>query len=360
MKKWFILLSFILIFGTGCFDYTELNDMAIISGISIDYEENLYKVAFEILNTQNKENVETNEKVFLANGSGSSISEAFSNAALEIADLPYMAHLKTIIISEDVAKEHVEEIIDFLIRDNHIRNIFYLTIAKDTSAYLVLSHTDKNNPVVSTAVSNLIDSDIYSNHIAAELNFEQFVMNIIDPRKDTYVSSIEIQDDILKLGPIAIFKNYNMQNFLTEEESATFNVMNGESKEIHFKVNCPNNENNFIVLTTFNKPKTETKIEGNNVTLKAEVETRVVENHCELDFKEVSTYERIQEKIKEKLIKDMQNVMEKSLQNESDILRIEQIYYQKYKKEVDFTKLNYYFDANAIINRNGLIFEVKS
>ena len=214
--------------------------------------------------------------------------------------------------------------------------------------------------MTSTAIANLIDSDIYSNHIAAELNFEQFVMNIIDPRKDTYVSSIELKDNVLKLGPMAIFKKYQMQDYLTEEESATFNVINGESKEIHFKINCPNDSSKFIVLTTFNHPKSEITLENQQVTLKTEVETRIVENHCDLDFKKVSTYEQIEEKIKEKLQQNMQSVVNTSLRNESDILRIEQIYYQKYKKEVDFTKLKYNFEARAIINRNGLIFEVKS
>ncbi len=360
MKRKWIILSFLILFCSGCYDYTEINDMSIVSGISIDYEKDKYNVAFEILNTQNKENQETDEKVYAAFGSGSSLSEAFSNTSLELANFPYMAHLKTIIISEEVARYHVEDIIDFLIRDNHIRNIFYLTVAKGGSAYDILSKTDKNNPVVSTAIANLIDSDIYANHIASNLNFEQFVMNIIDPRKDTYVSSIEIKDDILKLGPLAIFKSYQMQEYLTEEESATFNVMIGESKEVHFKVSCPNDASKFISLTTFNKPKSNVQIDDNNVTLKTEVETRIVENHCTMNFKDSNTYEQIEKQIKNQLEKNMQKVMETSLKNDSDIFRIEQIYYQKYKQDTDFKKLHYNYQASAIINRNGLIFEVKS
>ena len=359
MKKFILLLFFVLFFCSGCFDYTELNDMAIVSGISIDYEDDQFQVAFEILNTSNKEDSQGTSKVYFTKGIGSSISEAFSDASLEIAKLPYMAHLKTIVINEEVAKEHVEEIIDFLIRDNHIRNIFYLTIAKDSSAFDIINNFDDNNPVASTAIANLIDSDIYSNNIAADLNFEKFVVNIIDPRKDTYVSSIEIENGVLKLGPLAIFKSYNMQTYLTEEQSATFNVLNGDSKEIHFKVNCPNNEENFIVLTTFNKPKSEVEIEKENVKLKTEVELRMVENHCNLDFKQIETYEEIQKKVEEKLKKDMQEVMEESLKYQSDILKIGQTYYQKNKKEIDFTTLNYTYDAKAIINRNGLIFEVE-
>ena len=51
MKKLLILLiiPFIL---SGCYDYNELNDLAIISGIGIDYENEEYIVTYEILSTK--------------------------------------------------------------------------------------------------------------------------------------------------------------------------------------------------------------------------------------------------------------------------------------------------------------------
>lgn len=359
MKKFF-LLSFVLLFlSSGCYDYIELNEMAIVSGISIDYEEEMYSVAFEILNTVSKDDKQNQPKVYIAKGKGNSISEAFSNTSFEIAKSPYLVHLKTVIINEEIAKEHVKEIIDFLIRDNHIRNIFYLAVAKDTKAFSILNATDANNPVVSTAIADLIESTTFTNNIASDLNFEQFVTNIIDPKKDTYLSSILIENDVLKLGPMAIFKEYNLQTYFDEDESATFNLMNGSSKEIHFKVNCPNDEENFIVLTTFNKPKSEIEIEQESVKISSEIETRIVENHCNMDFKKVDTYENIQKQVEEKLKENMEKVMKKSIEYDSDVLKINQINYQKNKKEIDFTKLNYSFDAKVIINRNGLIFEVE-
>lgn len=359
MKKYFILFVTLLFLTSGCYDYTELNDMAIVSGISIDYQENAFQVSFEILNTVNKDDDPDAPKVYLTEGSGTSISEAFADASLEIAKIPYLAHLKTLVIGEEVAKEHTKEIIDFLIRDNHIRNIFFLVVAKDTTAFNIIHNTDTNNPVASTAIANLIDSALFTNNIAAKLNYEKFVTNIIDPRKDTFATSVAIENGILKLGPLAIFKGYDMQLFLTEEESATFNVMNGESEEIHFNVKCPNDENEFIVLTTFNHPKSEVEIEKDTVKIKSEIETRIVENHCKMDFKKVSTYESIQEKVEEKLKNNMKKVMETSLKYDSDILKIKQIYYQKNKQDIDFKNLNYEYDAKVIINRNGLIFEVE-
>ncbi len=359
MKKFLFLLFFVPILCSGCFDYTELNDMAIVSGISIDYLEDTYHVGFEILNTVNKDDSQNQPKVYLVEGNGSSISEAFSDATLEIAKFPYLAHLKTIVISEEIAKEHVKEIIDYLIRDNHVRNIFYLAVARDSSALEILKNTDENNPVASTAIAKLIDSNILSNNIAASLNFEQFVTNIIDPRKDTFVSTLKIENGVIKLAPLAIFKEYNMVAYLSEEESVTFNAMSGEAKEMHFKVSCPNDNENFIALTSFDKPKSGIEIEDKTVKISTEIETRIVENHCNMDFKKVETYEKIQESVQESLKKSMKQLMEKSIEYDSDILKIKQIYYQKNKKDISFTKLNYEYEAKVIINRNGLIFEVE-
>lgn len=359
MKKFIFLIIFVILFTSGCYDYTELNEMAIVSGISIDYKEDKFHVAYEILNTVNQNDKQEQAKVYIAKGEGKSIAEAFSATSFEIAKSPYLAHLKTVIINEELAREHVEEIIDFLIRDNHIRKIFYLTVAKDTTAYEILTNTDDNNPVVSTAIADLIESVTFTNNIASDLNFEKFVTNIIDPRKDTYVSSIKIENGVLKLGPLGIFKKYQLQSFLTENQSATFNLMNGSSEEMHFKIPCPNDEEKFMILTSFNKPKSGIEIEKKQVKISTEVETRIIEDHCKMNFKNVETYEKIQEAVEKKLKKDMKSMMDTSLKYKSDILKIEQAYYQKNKKNIDFTKLDYTYDAKVIINRNGLIFEVK-
>ena len=78
MKKIIFILLIPLFLG-GCYDYQELNDLAIISGIAIDYEDD-YEVTFEVLECQ-KEN---DEKTSYVKATGKTISEAFANASLKI------------------------------------------------------------------------------------------------------------------------------------------------------------------------------------------------------------------------------------------------------------------------------------
>jgi spore germination protein KC len=360
MKKKLILIIFILGLTTGCYDYIELNNLAIVSGISIDYYDDEFHVAFEILNTKNREENSNEEKVYIATGSGSTITDAFFDTSLSIAKTTYVAHLKTVIIDEEVARNHTEEIIDFLIRDNYIRNIFYLVMARDTTAYEVLTCTDTNNPVSSSAIKDLIESVYYVNNISSKLNFEKFVVNIIDEYKDTYISSIEIENETLKLGPIAVFKDYNMQGYLTENESATFNILSNATEENHFTITCPNDTDNFITFSSYASPKSSIQVNSNKATIKSEIEVRIIENHCNMDFKDTNTYLELQESLESSLKKDMKKLINTLINYNSDSLAINHTYYEKNKKGIDFKSLDYEYKTKVYINRNGLVFEVKT
>ena len=51
MKKILIIILTLLL-CTGCYDYKEINDLAIISAIGVDYENDEYVITLEILNDQ--------------------------------------------------------------------------------------------------------------------------------------------------------------------------------------------------------------------------------------------------------------------------------------------------------------------
>ena len=75
---------FILILG-GCYDYKELNDMSIVSGIGIDFIDNEYLVSLEITKSS-KDGSSTEIETKVVTGSDSNISIAFSNAMNMIFD----------------------------------------------------------------------------------------------------------------------------------------------------------------------------------------------------------------------------------------------------------------------------------
>ena len=76
IKLFFVLL--LLTLTTACYNYNELNDLAISTGMSIDYKEGKYVVNLLIANSKKSQasTVEGEAQSIVYEGKGKTISEA--------------------------------------------------------------------------------------------------------------------------------------------------------------------------------------------------------------------------------------------------------------------------------------------
>ena len=65
MKRIFIIVSLVLVL-CGCYDYRELNDMSVVTGIGIDYKDNKYIVSLEVTKSIKDGDFFTNEELLNA------------------------------------------------------------------------------------------------------------------------------------------------------------------------------------------------------------------------------------------------------------------------------------------------------
>ena len=62
MKK--IILLFILLFSlTGCFDYVEIDDLVIITGMLIDYKDNEFEITSQVIENDGKTIIKVNNNI---------------------------------------------------------------------------------------------------------------------------------------------------------------------------------------------------------------------------------------------------------------------------------------------------------
>ena len=112
MKKLLILLI-VPFFLTGCFDYQELNNRAVIAGVAIDYQEDAFLVDLEILNNKKSSSQEEeSDKTYYVSGSGSTLDEAFQIAHSRLSKDPYYSHLKLLILATELAEEKLADVLD--------------------------------------------------------------------------------------------------------------------------------------------------------------------------------------------------------------------------------------------------------
>ena len=146
MKKKFCFVLFatiILTCFTGCYNYRELENLAIVTGLSIDKKDGEYIVGTLIANSKKQEasSKEGQSQSIVYEGRGKSIMEAFYDIDLESPKQLYIGHLTVAIIDESIAKNEIEKISDILIRSPESRKNFYVLIAKDAKAIDVLKIT---------------------------------------------------------------------------------------------------------------------------------------------------------------------------------------------------------------------------
>ena len=136
MKKISLLLLLVPIFLVGGCNYHELNDIYLVSALSVDYDSE-YKVS--LLTVSDNEESPTR----FIEGYGKSLEKTFYHINNNYNKPLYLGHLNLIIISEEASKKGIKPLLDIINEDNETKKNFYLVLAKNTKAIDVLQTLSK-------------------------------------------------------------------------------------------------------------------------------------------------------------------------------------------------------------------------
>ena len=359
MKKLLILLI-IPFFLTGCFDYQELNNRAVIAGVAIDYQEDAFLVDLEILNNKKSSSQEEeSDKTYYVSGTGSTLDEAFQTAHSRLSKDPYYSHLKVLILGTELAEEKLADVLDYMIRDATIRNIFLPVIAKGVSAKEVLESTTKENPVVSTSIQSMIENNKTNDSISILRDFETFVNDIIDPYRDGYINTVSKEEDTIYLSGVAAFHEKQLSFFLGVDDAIVFNTLNNDSTNYYVNLACENDKEEYLTIKLYQNEGTNFEFQKNTITVKSKLNASIIEDGCGYDFRDADIYPSLEEKFQPIIEEEFTQVINDLKSHQTDILGINSLYYKKYRTPLDsWYQQNFLYDIEVTINKNGLIFEV--
>ena len=127
MKK--IIILFIIFIFTGCYNYKELNEIAIVSSIAIDKKDDKYLVNAQVMNAKPSQESDSTQ-VIVYNSTGNTINEALRNMIMKSSRKLYGGHLSKLVVSEEVAKEGIINVLDMFqiflkyVFYHHLTNLF--------------------------------------------------------------------------------------------------------------------------------------------------------------------------------------------------------------------------------------------
>lgn len=354
MKKIIILLIPLLLL-TGCYDYRELSDLAIITAVSIDKVDDNLEVAIQVVNPKKEQDTtSTNEPDFVTyTSSAKTIQEALRKVVNDSPAKLYGSHMEILIISEEVAKNHLNEILDFFSRDPEPRSEINLFIAKNSNPKDELSIITPLINLPSTKILSSLESNVMYLGTSQDISLNYVVDCYLNPYKELTLPTLEIKGDVNKgeeknntssgesdtsivLSNIGIFKDNKFITYLNDTESQGVNFILNNINSTIVKYNCGNDK---YLVSEILKSSTslEADLEKNIVKINLDGHATVSELTCDINVKDINTVKKVKEEINstiENTIKDtFYNIRDKY---NTDIFNFRDLYYKtdsKYFKE---------------------------
>jgi len=349
-----ILIILPIIFLTGCWSSREINTLAIAVCIGIDKVGDDYLLTQQIINPKTiaSKKPTTEAPVILYSATGKDIFEALRKLTSECPRKIYASHLRMVILGEEVAKEGLQNFLDFFARDHEFRTDFYFVVAKGTTANNVLSTL--------TPIESIPGIEMYDSLKASEKSWApskavriiELINTIISDGKNPVLTGIELTDgenksnstDALKKSNqikkprytgLGAFKKDKLVGWLDEEESKAYNYILGNVKSTVGYTNYGKD-----VKITFEVTNAKSAMEASLINGKPaiDVEISVKQNFGSVKGNfDVSKEEnkKILNELSEKKIKSMCEKVVKKAQSElkTDIFGFGEVIHRKYPKQ---------------------------
>lgn len=376
MKKFVLIVItlFILLISSGCYNYKEINNMAIVSSIGIDKDNknDKYIVSAQIMNSKESEDSEDSQ-ITVYTKEGDTVHEALRNITLKSPRKLYGNHLSKIVLSEEVAKEGIDNILDIFNRITEVRNEFIITIVKEDKASDVLKvlTTTESIPAEYVKLSLKIADETSGLTYATKLDefISLYLKKGIDPvvpvlkidkkeKKGTTINNITTTNPISKIviEDLAVTNKGKLETYLKNEEVIGYNFLRNQIQKMIIPVKC-DDENNYASISILkNKTKSNATKKDNKYIINFNInsEAIITEYNCRKDLTDEKVIKELEKDTEKKIKRYIKKSLNKQKETKGKFLGLERIIYldyPKYKNEDYSVKYN----VNVNLVRKGEI-----
>lgn len=368
MKK-ILTIIILILFLSGCYNYKELNEISIISSISIDKKDDEYLVGAQIMNAKQDEESDSSQ-VIVYTEKGKTINDALRKMTLKSPNKLYGGHLSKLVISEEIAKEGIINVIDIFQRLTEIRNEFTITVAKDIEANNVIKIMTAPEGVPAEYVKTSLQSADLSSALTYSTKLDEFTSLYLKKGIDPVIAVVEVQNykkdgtttkntmttnPITKiiLGNVAITNEGKLEKFLSEKETIGYNFIRNQVQEMIIPIKCDDKYYSSISVLD-NKTKTNVKKINNKYKVEVNIDSKAIiaEYNCSKKLSNKKNIEELERKTEKQIKEYINSAIKVSNETKSKFLGFErQIYlnYPKYKNEDYDIKIN----VNVNLSRKG-------
>lgn len=334
---------------SGCWDRIEIEDRAIVLGISVDIaspiageeeeeiahtrgelpipDQDMIQVAIQIAlpgriplgpgeGGGGGGGMSTRETVWVLSLAGHTIADALSNLQQEVSAKLFFGHLRIVVVSEEVARRGVENINLFLRRNAEVRTTSWMVVSTLMKAAPALERVPTLY-LLSTLEEGVKMGKLPIDFLAAfwarsTKKGQEGILPYIDKEKGENVN----------IAGLAIFKNERMVDVVKPIEAVGFMGIRGENPAgYHVIVPVPDTDGTVTVHSIKRRSKITGTIKNGlpSITINAEVDWQLDENSNKSVVINQEKLKKIEKELEKTLKKTNEELIKKTQGLESDI-----------------------------------------
>lgn len=319
-KKKILIILYLLvasIMASSCTGVTEIRDLAMVSAIAIDLEDENIVFTCEISNPLYNSEADgassASYSVAFVQGKGKNLFEAIRNTYLHFDRELFFSHAKVLIMGEELAREGIIQHLDYLIRSDEPREKIKILVAKDTKAYEVMGFMGEFSGSGGVYISDMLDMFSY-NGKTINICLAEYYKYYYGINNEPVIGVVQTEErkgvpgerkktgptrTILNIGGGAVIRRDSLIGYYTPEEMLGFsfivdNMQGGAiifntPEKLNRHMSVIGNQGKFTSIEIL-KSKTEKdiKIQDGNIHLDINVKIRgsLIEENSAVDLDE--------------------------------------------------------------------------
>jgi len=285
--KIFICLLIIILLAVmmaGCWNYREIDDLAIVAGVAIDYageDQDEYELTIELVNIKSSGSNQSEVVSEIISDKGMTIFDAIRNMISVAEKKLYWSHSKVFIISRAVAEKSIIPIVDWIFRDAETRQDMLLLMAKEGRAGDILRKAQGEQDILSVRIYEMVEFQ----EQLSKAPIIPFWKIAKDLNEDTVCSAIPMvtiekhgEREMVRVGGTAVLRNEGAVGELSEEETKYYLFAKNQVKGGILPIIMRHGDKAYNISLEIYDSKTTLKFDGSNKNqpvIHVKIETKV-------------------------------------------------------------------------------------
>lgn len=324
MKKLLLLIPIIFLL-TGCLDYTEIDDLIIITGILLDYKDNKYEIISETLDNEK----ETKIKIY------KTTCYDIDTCLLQISKQSnkdiFLSHLKSLILTDRTINKNID-FYDYFLRNSKSKMNFYTYYVQDEYKDNIFNENNKTPSSLYLKELSEFNNNIYSS--STTLQFIDMIQKQIEDGIDNIYPSISLKDNNLFLDSLVIFDKDNNKIKLNNNEGIFYNILSNNMIKSSIIVPCNNN----IFTLDLNYLKTKYNY-NNNLNININLNGKISNYNCEFDLAKKGTIKKLETLANNYIENESNKLLQLSKDNNIDFLGLKRYIYKHNKLNIELNNI---------------------